>query len=181
VNLVFFNALKLTETKALVNWELSAFCSPTLKLEIQKADVSSNFIKIATVYGSEIKRHYEYKDDRLKNGISYYRIKMIDENGRISYSRTVAIINGVNGVILTSLFPGIVNDIATLTISSSKQQPIDLVIVDMQGRVMHRQRNFVVAGNSTIKLATDRYAAGVYQIFGIASEGKTNIISFAKQ
>jgi hypothetical protein len=181
VNLISFDAIKLTNTKALLNWELAAFCSASAKFEIERANSNNIFSKIATVNGSGISLLYSSNDNDLKNGINYYRLKMIDPDGRITYSRTVAIMNGVNGLILTSLSPTIVNNTTTLTIASSKQQKIDLVIVDIQGRVMQKHSSTIAAGNTNIQLSTDRFAPGVYQLFGASSQEKTNIISFIKR
>ncbi|MDP4261508.1 MAG: T9SS type A sorting domain-containing protein [Bacteroidota bacterium] len=181
INLVSFNASMLTTTKAMIDWELAAPCSPAARFEIQKAGAGKNFIAIGTTGGSTISQLYTYMDNDLKNGISYYRIKMMDENGKITYSRTVAVMNGVNGLLLTSLIPTVISHTAALTVASSKDQQFDLVITDMQGRIVQRQNHTITAGNTNIQLTTDRLAAGVYQIAGITSEGKTNSIRFIKQ
>jgi hypothetical protein len=181
IDLISFDASKLSNTKASVNWELATICSPSAKFEVQRADANKNFSSIGIVNASATDRFYTYPDNDLKKGINYYRLKMIDENGKISYSRTVAIMNGINGLMLTSLIPTVVNNSAMLTIASSGRQQLDLVIVDMQGRVVQKQNHTVVAGNTTIQLTTDRLSAGIYQLIGITSEGKTNIIRFVKQ
>jgi hypothetical protein len=181
ISLISFDAIKLTNTKASLNWELAACCSAAARFEVERADGNRSFSKIATVNGSETNRFYTYTDNGLKSGINYYRLKMIDEDGKITYSRTVAIMNGVDGLLLTSLIPTIITNTATLTIASSNRQQLDLVIVDMQGRVMQKQNHTVAAGNTTIQLSTDRLPAGMYQLVGITAEGKTNMIRFIKQ
>jgi hypothetical protein len=114
-------------------------------------------------------------------GINYYRLKIIDEHGMITYSRTAAIMNGVNGLLLTSLVPTMVTNSAMLTVSSSKQQKLELIMTDIQGRLMQKQNYTISAGNTTIQLSTELLAAGAYQLFGISAEGKTNVIRFIKQ
>jgi hypothetical protein len=181
LKLISFDASKLSSTKASVNWELGAISSPSVKFEVQKADANKNFSSIAVVNGSTTDRFYSYLDNDLKNGINYYRLRMIDENGKISYSRVVAVMNGTNGLLLTSLIPTVVNNSAMLTIASSGRQQLDLMIVDMQGRIVQKQNHSINAGNTTIQLSVDRLSAGVYQLIGISSEGKTNMIRFVKQ
>jgi hypothetical protein len=70
---------------------------------------------------------------------------------------------------------------ATLTIVSSHQQKLDLIITDMQGKLVKRQNYTVTAGNTNIELSVERLAAGVYQLIGLTPEGKTNTIRFIKQ
>jgi hypothetical protein len=181
ITLISFDASKLTNTKSTINWELAACCSAAVKFEIQRAEANKNFTTIGTIGGSETNKLYSYIDNDLKNGINYYRLKMIDEGGKITYSRTVAVMNGVNGLMLTSLIPTMVTNSAILTIASSGQQKLDLIITDMQGRIVQKQNHTISAGNTNIQLSTDRLAAGVYQITGVTTESKTNVIRFIKQ
>jgi hypothetical protein len=181
INLISFDAAKLPDSKASINWELADYTSAAAKFEVQRANADKSFYAIATVSGSETNRLYSYIDFGLKNGINYYRLKMIDENGKVTYSRTVAVMNGVNGLLLTSLIPTMVTHSAMLTIASSGWQKLDLVITDIQGRVVEKLNHTIGAGNTSIQLSTDRLAAGIYQLTGMTAEGKTNTIRFIRQ
>ncbi|MBL7737641.1 MAG: T9SS type A sorting domain-containing protein [Chitinophagaceae bacterium] len=181
INLIAFDASKLSSTKALLNWELSACCSSSAKFELQRAGAAKNFRTIATIGGSETNRYYNYTDNDLQSGINYYRLKMTDADGTVSYSKTVAVLNGAEGLLLTSLIPTIVSGTASLTIASSASQKMDILIVDMQGRLLWKQNWQLTAGSTTVTIATDQLAAGTYQLFGVSSAGKTNVIRFIKQ
>lgn len=181
IDLVLFDASKISTTKALINWELAACCSSSALFEIQRAGIDRRFTTIGNLGGSETNRFYNYTDNGLKAGINYYRLKMIDADGKISYSRTVAIMNGVDGLLLTSLVPTVINNTTVLTITSSTRQKLDIIIVDMQGRVVNKQNRQVDAGNTSIEISIASLAAGAYQLFGIATGGKTNAIRFIKQ
>jgi hypothetical protein len=181
VNLISFNATKLNAGKALINWELANYCIGTENFEVQRADPDYNFATITTVGGSISTRLYSSVDNGLKPGINYYRLKMKDENGAITYSRVVAIMNGVKGLLLTSLFPTIIKNTATLTVTSSGPEKLDIIITDMQGRVMTKQNYSIAAGNTTIELSASSLAAGAYQLAGVTAEGRTNLIRFVKE
>ena len=105
---------------------------------------------------------------------------MIDETGKISYSRTVAVMNGVKGLLLTSLVPTVVTNTATLTIASSTRQQLDIIIVDMQGRMVKKQHFTIDAGNTNIELPLSGLARGIYHLQGISADGKTNTIRFIR-
>ena len=181
VKLIAFDAAKISTTKSIINWELGASCSSTTKFEIQRAAPDKRFSSIAFVNGIEASRVYNYVDNGLKNGINYYRLKMIDAYAKVSYSRVVAVMNGISGVFLASLIPSVVNDRASLSVSSSGNQQLDLIITDVQGRIVKRQNYSLTAGNSMIEISMERLAAGIYQLAGMTSEGKTNLIRFIKQ
>jgi hypothetical protein len=120
-------------------------------------------------------------DNDLQKGIGYYRLKMIDEDGKITFSRTVAVMNGVNGLLLTSLVPAIITGTATLTITSSHQQKLDILIIDMQGKIVRKQNLNLSAGNTNIEIPAGTFRTGLYQLVGITDKGKTNLIRFFKQ
>jgi hypothetical protein len=181
INLISFYATKINTAQASVSWELAAICSPEARFEIQRAGSGRNFTAISTMRGNTSGVIYNYTDNGLKNGINYYRLRMEDANGVVSYSRTVAIMNGVDGLLLTSLIPTVTAHTAVLTVSSSKEQKLDLVITDMQGRMIRKLSYTVPAGNTNINIATSSFAAGIYQLTGISEEGKTNTIRFIRQ
>ncbi|MFI5128670.1 MAG: T9SS type A sorting domain-containing protein [Chitinophagales bacterium] len=181
IHLISFDASKLSNTESSINWKLAGCCSPAAKFEIQRADANKNFRTIGETAGSATNTLYGYTDIDLRNGINYYRLKMTDADGTISYSRTVAIMNGINGLVLTSLIPTIVTNSAALTIASSHQQKLNIVIVDMQGKLVQKSNHNLVTGNTTIEISLSRLSAGVYQLTGISAEGKTNTVRFLKQ
>jgi hypothetical protein len=181
IDLISFDATKLSNTKSSLDWELAACCSSAAKFEVQRAGANKNFTTIATIGGSETNRLYTYVDNGLQTGINYYRLRMKDVNNVITYSRIVAVMNGVNGLLLTSLIPTVTTHTAVLTVSSSKEQKLDLLITDMQGKAVRKLSYSMQSGNTSIVLPVAGLAAGIYQLTGIYAEGKTNTIRFIRQ
>ncbi|HET6995656.1 MAG TPA: T9SS type A sorting domain-containing protein, partial [Chitinophagaceae bacterium] len=181
ITLINFDAHKLSNTKSSVNWELASVCSPAAQFEVQRTITGSGFVTIGTLPGSVNDKSYNFIDNDLKTGVNYYRLKITGEDGKISYSRTVAVMNGVSTVLLTSMIPTVVNHSTSLTVSSSTRQKITIVITDMQGRVVQQSSHNIDNGNSTIEIAVDRLATGVYQLTGTTASDKTNTIRFLKQ
>jgi hypothetical protein len=181
VTLISFDAHKLSTTKSSADWELASVCSPAAKFEVQRAETNTAFVTVGTLAGNAISKSYSFIDNDLRTGINYYRLKITGEDGKISYSRTVAVMNGVNTVLLTSMIPTLVNNSASLTVSSSARQKISIVIMDMQGRVVQQNSYNIDNGNSTIEIGFERLAAGIYQLAGTTSYGRLNTIRFIKQ
>ncbi|MEI9808125.1 MAG: hypothetical protein WDO16_09740 [Bacteroidota bacterium] len=165
VDLISFDATKINTTTSSIHWELAAYPSLSARFEVQRAGINKNFTAIGTISGSVTSRLYNYMDNDLQKGINYYRLKITDETGKLTHSRTVAVMNDVNGLLLTSLVPAVVSHTASLSITASATKRMDIAIVDMQGRMVQKQHFSVMAGNSTVSINTSDLAAGVYQLF----------------
>jgi len=182
VQLLTFNAQKRSSSQSYVYWELGVCCSPDAEFDVQRSnDAGRSFRTLATQPGSETEKKYEYLDNQLAGGVNYYRLKITDADGSISYSNTVAIYNGVEGLLLTSLRPTIVTNTTVLTVSASRSQKMELMMIDMSGRIVQRMPQSLQAGTTTITIDGSRLPAGAYQLLGITTEGKTNPVRFVKQ
>lgn len=181
INLIAFDAVKLNSFRSLINWELAVCCSSAAKFELQRRDNDGSFATVATIGGSETSRFYSYTDNGLQKGVNYYRLRMIDADGTVTYSRVAAILNENDALVLASLAPTIVRNTTHLTVASSASQKLDIIVVDMQGRVVYRQNHSITAGSTAIPIHTGNLAAGIYQLYGMSASGKTNVIRFIKE
>ncbi|CAN5736922.1 hypothetical protein BH11BAC4_BH11BAC4_13860 [soil metagenome] len=74
----------------LLKW-YATFETSFKKFEIERSTDAANFNKIGEVEGRNL-ANYSFDDDNLPNrAIVYYRLKMIDIDGRFTYSKTIAI------------------------------------------------------------------------------------------
>lgn len=182
IQLITFNAQKRSSSQSYIYWELGVCCSPDAKFEIQRSnDAGRSFRTLTTQPGSDTEKKYEYLDNQLAGGVNYYRLKITDAGGSVTFSNTVAIYNGVEGLLLTSLRPTIVTNTTVLTVSASRSQKMELLIIDMSGRVVQRMPQSIQAGTTTITIDGTRVPAGAYQLLGITTDGKTNPVRFVKQ
>jgi hypothetical protein len=113
--------------------------------------------------------------------MSYYRLKFIDADGRISYSPVVAVMNGKSGAELIGIYPSLVNDQAVLSITSSRATMLEIQISDMSGRVVKTIKQSISAGSSTTNLNTSQLASGTYSVSGIIDGVPTHTLRFVKQ
>lgn len=181
IDLISFRANKVNDKKAILNWELAACCSPGTKFEIERAGDDRRFKTIATIAGSDTDLFYSVIDHGLQTGINYYRLKMINIDGHIRYSRIEAIMNGIRGLYITSLFPNPASSKTIISIVSDTERLVELLIIDMQGHLVRKEQRRLNAGNNTITLLMDGLISGVYQVMGVSSEGKTNVMSLVKE
>lgn len=99
--------------------------------------------------------HYEFIDLSPLNGVSYYRIRSVESDGKISFSTILRISNGT--VIGHSLifYPNpVLNKEVNIQLSDFKQGGYQLIITDINGRYLLNQQIQVNANdlNSHIQL-----------------------------
>ena len=136
---------------------------------------------MAIIEGNENLKQYEFTDNNLKAGVNYYRLKIKDENGMISYSNVVSVFNGKHRTLLTVLSPAIVSNSVMLTVSTDSDQQLDLIIFDMQGRVVKKQYQRVNDGNTVINLPVNGFQRGIYYVCLTNDQGFRSITGFIKQ
>jgi trimeric autotransporter adhesin len=179
VKLVDFTATKINSSTSSVTWELAACCSGTAKFELEKSTDGRNYFTIITVPGSETNRFYSVQDNGLNNGITYYRLRIKDADGKSIRSRIVAVINNTDGLLITSLWPNPVQSNASFTITAATAGKVMLSIYDLSGKQISEWQAAVTGGNNTIQLFTDRLAKGTYHI--IAKNGTArSVLRFIK-
>lgn len=106
---------------------------------------------------------YTYLDEKPMNGISYYRLKIMDYNGDISYSKVETAYTGSNK---WSLFPTLAQEYVVLEssepIENLKNGAPSVEVYDMAGRQVLTLS--LENGNSSIRVPLNNLLSGVYFI-----------------
>ena len=111
-------------------------------------------------------------------GAIYYRLKMIDLDGSINYSKTVSVDNnGKNGRSL-KITPSVSSDVVTIETTSS--DAATLSFVDVLGRVVLTKQLNANANIVTTELSVSSLPNGVYTVVLSNITGQT-VGKFAKQ
>jgi hypothetical protein len=105
---------------------------------------------------------------------------MIDKDGSVTHSTIIVISNGAKGTIIHSMMPTMVRDRARLNISSSERNNMQLVVTDINGRVVLQQSVIVNAGNQEVWLNAGRLSAGMFQVTGYINGVKAATFRFIK-
>jgi len=180
IHLLTFDAKKISSSSAQVNWLISSSSNPE-QFEVLKSADGRNFSSIGTLTAVDRQYNYSFADHNLSTGTSYYRLKMTDKNGKISYSQIVAVLNGAKGIMFTSLMPTVVTSTATLNISSSDRGTMQLMVTDMYGRIVKQQNVAIGTGNQQVILNLQNLPNGAYQVSGYMNNSKVGTIRFVRQ
>lgn len=179
INLESFNAKKVNSSTQL-NWKISENSNP-VSFEVMKSADGINFGKIGIVSAFEGKLNYDFIDNSLLAGNNYYRLKMLDKDGKISFSSIVVVMNGTKGVMISSMIPTMVIDRARLNITSSVKGNMQLVVTDISGRIIQNQNVSIDSGNQQVWLNASRLSSGIYQVTGYINGEKTATMRFFKR
>jgi hypothetical protein len=179
----YFNGIK-QNTNHLLNWKVTCTTSPTATMEMQRSTDGRNYTGIYNVAATALQcqQPFSYTDNQPAEGVNYYRLKMTDATGKISYSSIVSLLNADKGIDVMNIAPNpIVNRNFKLNVSAAQKATMEIVIIDMQGRVMQKQTANMIAGFNSIPVNVANFASGTYQVYGVTAEGRSKVLRFVIQ
>jgi hypothetical protein len=152
--------------------------------EIERSNDAVNFDYIGRVeskYSSSSRSDYAYIDLLTKPGINYYRLKIVDIDGRYEYSKVVALNTESKGISLLMIYPNPFGNKVQVKIESDKKEKIKLQVVNAAGAIVRSQTEKVSIGGNTIVLNNVvNLPGGMYYLHVITSE-KTFSTKIMKQ
>jgi fibronectin-binding autotransporter adhesin len=136
---------------------------------VEKSAGGEKFTAIGTVKGagtSTEPHQYQLVDTRPFNGLSYYRLKQTDFDGKFTYSKVVSIDYRSDGLLAASLYPNpTAGKDLTLEIRGLKDtSSVPVVILDQMGKI-HLSATIEIdpaSGYVERKFDVDALSSGVY-------------------
>ena len=121
---------------------------------------------------------YSYMDRNVRADLLYYRLKLKEQNGAISYSHIIPLsrIKKANGYIAPN--PVTRNTDAKLTIRSSADNTVHIRVFNSSGHVMLEKNALLHNGSNEIRIATNGLSKGMYvvSVLGKNINGRYNLI-----
>lgn len=152
--------------KHLLNWKANC-SSSSVTFEIERSTNGLNFTSIKTITASQARcsQPFDHTDDKPENGINYYRIKMIDVDGKSSYSNTISLVLKNKGVDVLSISPNPVTaENAVLKLKAFEKLNANIIVTDFTGRVLKTQTTQLIPGNNQVPINTFTLAKGTYHV-----------------
>jgi trimeric autotransporter adhesin len=149
---------------AYLQWE-TANESNTSHFIVERSNDGNNFNDIGTVAAngnSTTQISYAYTDNDAASQPSpviYYRLKLVDINGRSTYSKIISIHLSNNLDVV--LFPNPVNDKLNIKINNRGRQLITVEVTDLQGRIMISEKRFINQ-NALIEIDVKKWKPQLY-------------------
>ena len=155
------------------------------KYELERSMDGTNFIYVATITAKNntTDNVYNFTDATAQLGIQYYyRLKMIDNDGKFKYSITRSAILKNAAVSITDIAPNPSKGWSYINAFASVNQiNLSIYIYDAAGRMVYKSMELLHKGQNTIMLNYTNLAQGIYFIkiydnLGLVKESKLSIL-----
>ena len=119
--------------------------------------------KLDAAGNSSTNINYDFVDTRPRYESNFYRLKNVDMDGSFTYSNIVEVFHPVQETSF-SLYPNPAKNTVNINIESKKVQGLDIVVTDLLGKLIIKERQFVQSGSNELKLSISNLASGNYLI-----------------
>jgi hypothetical protein len=174
LNLISFKAKLNQEKQTELNWETSAERNVS-HFEIEKSIDGKMFDQIGKTYtqntGNEA-NNYDYLDRNTNIGLNYYRLKMVDKDGKYSFSPLEYV--NLKENFITELYPNPSYNEVYLKMKNTDK--VILKAFSLDGREL--PINYSLINNNEFKIKTESAAiTGIY-LLNITSPTETRILKW---
>jgi hypothetical protein len=163
VVLVQFVADKNDDGSVKVSWATSQEQNSSY-YDVERSGDQAAWTKIGTVKAkgySSTTSNYSLNDPLPINGTGYYRLKMVDLDGKFTYSKAVAVSNVKNNQALV-IYSNPFTDMIRLKISVSRPQNLSITVSDMVGKTYISQSYQAQSGDNMVNLQPGTVGNGMY-------------------
>ncbi|MEP7238571.1 MAG: Ig-like domain-containing protein [Ferruginibacter sp.] len=153
VNLSQFNG-KRSGKDNLLQW-VTAQESNSDHFEVETGIDNNAFVKIASAPAkgySNTTQSYNFVHRNSTASINYYRLKMVDKDGKAWYSKTLIVRSDAAGIETAVVYPNPFIDKAELVMNSSRAETVTLHIYDSKGMLRATQKAQTVKGLNVITI-----------------------------
>jgi hypothetical protein len=182
INLNYLNGFKQNGSHNIA-WKVTCTNNPNVTMSLERSADNRTFTGITTITADAVRceQPFSFTDNNPLPGTNYYRLKITDANGKISYSAAIAILNAASGFDIVGLLPTLVNNNAILNVTAAQKTKMDVVVTDIAGKQVQKIAYNLIAGSNQFSINLSNLSAGTYQITGYTAEGKSKTIRFVKQ
>lgn len=136
----------------------------------------STIKQIQSKGGENITARYTFTDKDQLAKRNYYRLGIVDLDGRIAYSDIIQITaDCADGVYLSPVYPNPVRGLSKLRINNNfgASNAADIVITDVAGRQVRQYPVEILFGTSEIELNANGLSAGIYYVNLVAENWRS--------
>ncbi len=162
VELTDFKA-KLTNTTTVLTWQTASERN-NKAFNIERSTDGTTFATIGNVKGNgttSTVNNYTFTDDKPVNGVNYYRLRQIDNDGKETVSKVVSVVLSKHNFVLHNT---LVHDVLNITVSEDAEVPLSIFTIS--GQLM---TTTTVKGNVLLNLSN--FASGLYIIKTATGDG----------
>lgn len=179
LSLLFFSG-KSTENGNELTWQTTNETNFG-HFEIQRSNDAKHFEKIGEMKSNE-SNNYEFSDNSQlatqNSQLIYYRLKMIDLDGKYTYSKIINVQNENKSTF--TVYPNPVIDNLNISASLKEAGNYQIKIMDEIGLVLNSQIRFLKVGQNQISISANSLQKGLYFIVFQGDSGENKVLKFVK-
>lgn len=188
VELISFTAKKNLNNDIDLDWK-TASENNTARFDIELAKgndaySSNHFVKIGEVKSagnSTSEKQYQFTDKEIdKAGVRYYRLKMVDNDGRFTYSEIRAVI--IEEEVKWQVYPNPSSGLFNVVYQANVGEKVSIKVHDLNGKLVSQvyPASNAFIQKTTIDLSGLQFASGIY-LLEIATSEKIRVFRLLKQ
>jgi hypothetical protein len=182
VVLAEFFASKANDGSVKVSWSTSQEINAGY-YDVERSGDQTGWLKIGSVKAkgnSSIATDYSYSDKLPLDGIGYYRLKMVDLDGKLVYSKTVSVTGDKNTSALV-VYNNPFSDLIRLKVNVSRAQTLTMTVSDMMGKTYIQQSYKAQAGDNLVNLQPAVIGGSGMYILHINGDSYNQTVKLEKQ
>jgi hypothetical protein len=150
-----------------------------IRYELEKSTDGEHFNYVTAIAANIASiQQYSIRDNNLTDGINYYRLKIVDNNAKLYYSKPVSVDKNFSAAKF-KIMPNIVADELLIWLPVNTQVS-NATITDIAGRVV-KQNAPINNRTSLTTLNVASLQTGIYKISLVTTDGATTNLSFSKK
>ena len=170
-----FSAKQTNKTNALISWQTASQVNAS-HFELKRSFDTKNWTQMnkqAAAGNSNQTLNYQFLDKTINEeasfqSIVYYKLKMVDLDGRFEYSDTESVTFEYSPFV--NIFPNPASNQFTLAIQNEFQEEAIFQLINNSGKIVLEQKISIQKGLYQQKIDCNKYADGIYNI---VIQGKT--------
>ena len=118
--------------------------------------------KVAAIGNSNTPQNYEYTDEDIQAGTTYYRLLETDTEGNTNIVSDVIALERTADFAITEAFPIPTTDLINVSFQTPTNSEVSIHIYDITGRTIATQTTEATVGENTATLDINNYPTGTY-------------------
>lgn len=136
--------------------------------EIQRSNDGINYSQVGKVIAksaSDKEVEYSFDDLRANGGLNYYRLKLLDKDGKYQYSNIEVVNVNIEGINITAIYPAPFTDNVNIVVSSEIRAQTSINLFDNTGKLLVSQQSVLNKGVTNLSIDNlGKLTSGMYII-----------------
>ena len=164
INLLSFS-VELQNSNTVLHWEI-ATPEEGGKFEVEKSPDGTHFSVVEVQTGDETKKTFSFADQKLFQGVTYYRLKMTDASNKTTYSLVLKVNNSKGATV--NVYPNPASQGSNVIIATNTEV-FGMRLLNTASQVVFENAKRQPAGSITVKMPT---ISGIYFLELQTASGK---------